>query len=109
MTEKEIKTGLEQLRNCLEQIKGLLAWEQLKLQERRSDQPPGFYLVDTTDEDLKHQYSLFLATALKIHRWLDEADQYSLSKNQKAYFKDKLFKMEFQLKTLGLTERFIKF
>ena len=109
MTEKEIKTGLKELDNCLEQIKGLLAWEQLKLQERRSDQPLGFYLADTTDEDIKNQYSLFLATALKIHRLFDEAEQHSLSKNQKAYFKDKLFKLEFQLKMLGLTERFIKF
>jgi len=107
MMEKEIAAGLKQLHDCLEQIKGLLAWEQLKLQERRPDLPPGFYLADTTDDDIRHQYSIFLATALKIHRLLDDADQHRLSKKQRVLFPDQLFKLEFQLKMLGLTERFL--
>ena len=107
MTEIEFETGLNNLKNILEEIKGLLAWQQLKQQETRPHQIAGFILEDSVDQDLRDQYSAFLANSLQIHRMLDNIDKDSVSLAKQRYYRQQLFELERQVHALNLAERFI--
>jgi hypothetical protein len=108
MKNTDLDAGLRSLKNILKEIKALLAWEQLKQQEARPGQPPGFILDDPADQNIKNQYSSFLTTSLKMHGILNDATNNRISQAKRQYYKQQLLKIENQVRTLNLRERFIK-
>jgi hypothetical protein len=109
MKENEFKTHWEKLQETLEQIKALLAWEQLQFQERRAGQPPGFPLTDPIDEDLRNQYSRFLTLSQQMHDILNPSVKHSLSAARQRSYRQQLFALEQEIQSLSLGERFLKF
>jgi len=97
------------LQETVGQIKGLLAWEQLQLQERRPGLPPGFSLTDSIDEDLRNQYSRFLTLAQQLHERLNSSVQPSLSAARQHLYHRQLLNLEQEIRSLALGERFLKF
>ncbi len=108
MKEKEIELLGKILQGTVEQIKGLLAWEQLQRAERRPGQPPGFSLTDSIDEDLRNQYSRFLALAQQLHAVLDSSARSSVSITCRHLYRRQLLDLEQEIRSLGLGERFLK-
>ena len=109
MANSIIQKQLNILQDTLEELKGLLAWEELKRSEARPGEPPGFILGDTLQDDIKNQYSRFLAVRLNVHGILNSPEHVSLSEGDTAAVKQKLVKMEREFQSLNLFERFIKF
>ena len=109
MTEENITARLKNLEDCLEKIKTLLAWQQLKQAESRPGEPPAFILADSTEGDLKNQYSWFTAKAVELHSLLNDPSRITLSKNNCSEFKRQLLNLETQVYQLNLGQRFIKF
>ena len=109
MEAVNIESALKKLQDTLEQIKGLLAWEDLKRSEAKPGQPPGFTVADTTQQDIQEQYSRFLAIRRQIHAVLNNPTSFSLSQIQQRTFRQELVNLEDQFKSLDLFERFIRF
>ena len=111
MPQAIIQKQLNILHDTLEELKGLLAWEELKQSEARPGEPPGFVLGDTLQDDIKNQYSRFLAIRLRLHGILNNLEHDSLSDADTIAVKQKLIliKMEREFQSLNLFERFIKF
>jgi hypothetical protein len=72
MTETELDAALKRLQTCVQELAGLLAWEQLQRDEARPGQPPGFRIKDPVETDLRNQYSRFLLDSAKMHHLLSE-------------------------------------
>ena len=108
MTEVNIPEQLKKLKNILEEIKALLAWEQLKKEESKSGQAPGFALEDSTKQDIREQFSRFLMVRLQIRASLHDPVRSGISKNQQATYQQDLICLEKQFYNLNLNERFIK-
>ena len=109
MEEVNIEAKCKELRNTLEEIKGLLAWEQLKHSEVKPGQPPGFVLADPVDQDIKNQYSRFLAVRVQIRSILNSPDPSGGSAGRIGILRQKLTQAEREFQNLNLNERFIKF
>ena len=108
MAKAIIQKQLNILHDTLEELKGLLAWEELKRSEARPGEPPGFILGDTLQEDIKNQYSRFLAIRLHLHGILNSLEHASLPEDDTTAVKQELIKMEREFQNLNLSERFIK-
>lgn len=107
MVEPDLEAGLRSLRNSLQQIKALLAWEQLKQSEAKPDQSPGFTILnDSVGTDLRNEYSFFLFTSMQIHSILKD-NTADLSNARRQLIKQQLARIEHQLYRLGLHERFL--
>jgi len=72
MTETELVAGLQTLRQSLEDMKSLLAWQKLKSHEARQRPSPFIRFSNTASKDLMDKYSSFLSLAMQIHRALDD-------------------------------------
>jgi len=107
MAEANLETALICLENTLEEIKSLLAWEQLKWEEARPGGPPGFALHENIDGDLRNLYSIFLTTSLDIRSRLNDVGVRNLSQTQQHRYKRQLLQIERQMRSLNLPERFI--
>ncbi len=103
MNEQIIKANLQKLQNTLNEIKTLLAWEDLKRSEAIPGQPPGFIVADTTQQDIQEQYSRFLAIRMQIHGILNNAVGFSLTKSKQATFMQELARLEDQFKSFNLS------
>ena len=108
MTETDLETGLKALANTVEEIKALLAWEQLKCQERRPGDVPAFVPNEDIDGDLRNLYSLFLATSLEMRDMLGNDSVPEFSQTRQRRYRQQLLQMEGQVRSLNLPERFIK-
>lgn len=106
MAEADLEAGLKSLQKSLRQIKALLAWEQLKQSEAKPGQPPVFTLNDTTETDLRNEYSFFLFTSIQMHSILNRG-AVSISKAKRKHIKQNLAKIEQQLYNLNLPQRFL--
>ena len=109
MEEVNIEAKCKELRNTLEEIKGLLAWEQLKHSEVKPGQPPGFVLADPVDQDIKNQYSRFLAIRVQIGNFLNNPNASSKAAAKIGILQRRLTRTESEFRNLNLHERFIKF
>ena len=107
MVEPDLQAGLRSLRNSLQQIKALLAWEQLKQSEAKPDQAPGFTILnDSVGTDLRNEYAFFLFTSMQIHSILND-NAADISNAQRQQIEEQLARIEQQLYRLGLQERFL--
>jgi len=105
MAQPNLEAGLRSLRNSLEKMKALLAWQELKQSELTPDHTPGFTLLqDSVGTDLRNEYSFFLFTAMQMHSVLNNniAD---LPNIQRQRIKQQLAKIESQLHRLNLQKR----
>ena len=109
MAQSNIQMQLTNLQDTLEELKGLLAWEELKRSEARPGVPPGFTIGDDMEQGIKNQYSRFLMTRLQLRSLLDNSDTSSLSKCKMATLRQRLIQTEKEFHCLSLHERFIKF
>ena len=106
MIEPDLQAGLRSLRESLQQIKALLAWQQLKQSEAKPDQTPGFTILDNSVQtDLRNEYSFFLSISMQIHNILND-NTADISNVQRQLIKQQLARIEQQLYSLGLQERF---
>ena len=104
MAKADLEAGLKSLRKSLQQIKSLLAWEQLKQSEARPGQPPSFTLNDPIETDLRNEYSFFLATILQIHTILNSSS-IAMPQVKQQRVRAQLAKIERQLYNLNLQQR----
>jgi hypothetical protein len=105
MLEPDFEAGLRSLRKSLQQIKTLLAWENLQEVESRPHESPGFTLSDDSVEtDLRNEYSFFLATALQIHSILNDTSL-TIPEAKHQNIKSQLAKVEQQLYSLNLNQK----
>ena len=100
MTETELVAGLQTLRQILEEMKSLLAWQKLKSHEARQRPSSVFRFSDTASNDLKDRYSSFLSLAMQIHRALDDRNV-TLTTSQHKRIKKQLDTIEAQAYYLG--------
>ena len=107
MTDVDLEEGLKNLRNSLQQMKALLAWEQLKQSEARPGQPPAFTIYDPTETDLKNEYSFFLSTSVQMHSILRDHSP-NISEAKRRDINSQLIKIEQQFNSLSLHRRFRK-
>lgn len=106
MPDVDIDGGLKSLKQSLRRIKSLLAWEQLKHSEARAGAPPTFSLNDSIETDLRNEYSFFLFTSVQIHGILNSRLA-GIPPAKCQDVKQKLVKIEQQLYSLNLPQRFL--
>jgi hypothetical protein len=104
MTELEIERRLQNLRESCGRIKALLAWEQLKRGEANARRPWAFQMSDSTPEELKNEYSFFLALRLNTDAVLEDSSSISEAVRQDA--KRQLAELDGQVHVLHLERRF---
>jgi len=109
MIKVDIEEQFRKLQDILEDIKALLAWEQLKQEEKKSGQPPGFILHEPTKQDIREQFSRFLMVRLQIRTLLNNPIRSGISKARQAKYQQDIIHLEKQFHDLHLYERFIKF
>jgi hypothetical protein len=105
----QIQKILIVLDNSLDKIKALLAWEQLKLAEARPGDHPEGFLPDSTEADLRNQYSNFLFISLQAHNLIHNPDLTALSDKDRRQFENNLHQLEAEFRGLNLSKRFINF
>ena len=62
---------LDNLKESLEKIKSLVAWQQLKQSEHRLGHPPAFEMYDPIPDDLNNEYSRILMHISEFQRVLN--------------------------------------
>jgi hypothetical protein len=105
MMESDLDQRLHNLRESLGRLKALLAWGRLKRCEANASSPWMFQMHDPTVEQLKDEYSFFLALLLNTYTLLDDHS----SSLPEPIFKDagqQLADMEWQVHLLQLDRRF---
>jgi len=102
----DLEAGLKKLKQSLRQIKALLAWEELKRSEAMPNQPPAFTLTDSTETDLRNEYSSFLSTSVRVHSILND-NTTKVTKTKRQKIKVELIKTERQFNSLNLQQRFL--
>jgi len=105
MGEPDLQAGLKRLKHSLQEIKALLAWEQLKQAEKRPDSVPTFRINDTTEEDLRNEYSHFLSISVQMHGILNDASR-AILETERQHVKKQLAGIERQIYSLNLGQRF---
>ena len=105
MAEAGLEAGLQRLKQLLEQMKALLAWQKLKLIEATQRPIMNIRFNDTTYIDLMDRHSSFLTVSTQIHRILDENNA-KISKAEQGRIKSELLTMEYQVHYLGSGIRF---
>lgn len=102
-----IPTALRELSAILRKLRELEEWAKLERQERRPHEPPSFQPRDHLAEDLRIQYTAFISLAMDIQEALNQPGV-EASPRQQRRWQRRLRELEDQLRTLGVTERFIK-
>jgi len=105
MAEAGLEAGLQHLKQLLEQMKAMLAWQRFKISEVKQRPIMNIRFNDTTNMDLMDRYSAFLAILTRIHRFLDK-DNTKISQAEKSRIKSELMTMEYQVHYLGSGIRF---
>ena len=104
MADADLEAGLRSLRKSLEQIKALLAWEQLKQSEARPGHSPMLAFDNSVETDLRNEYSFFLFTSAHMHSILNSGAA-GISRVKLQCIKQELAKIERRLYSLGLQRR----
>lgn len=104
MVDADLEAGLRSLRKSIEQIKALLAWEQLKQSEARPGHSPMLALDNSLEADLRNEYSFFLFTSVQMHSILNSGAA-GVSRVKLQRIKRELAKIERQLYSLDLQRR----
>ena len=107
MAESDLEAGLRTLRESLQQIKSLLAWEKLKKAEARPSHPPAFQVYDPTETELRNEFSFFLARLADVHGLLDDGSA-PTSEQDYQNARRQLLKLEQELQASNLHQRFWK-
>jgi hypothetical protein len=105
MTELDVDRRLRNLRESFGRIKALLAWERLKRGAANASRPWAFQLPDSTPEELKNEYSFFLAMLLNTYAVLDDSS-FSISEAVCQDVERQLADLEWQVSVLHLERRF---
>ncbi len=103
MTKLDIERRLRNLRESFRRIKSLLAWERLKRAETNVSRPWAFQMPDSALEELKDEYSFFLALLLNTYVVLEHA---SISQAQRRDIEQRLADLDWQVSILHLERRF---
>ena len=109
MAQSNAQMQLNNLQDTFKELKGLLAWEELKRSEVRPGDPPGFTIGNDIEQDIKNQYSRFLVTRMQVRNLLDNPDTSSLSESKRVMLRESLIQIEKEFHGLNLHDRFIKF
>lgn len=104
MADADLEAGLRSLRKSHEQIKTLLAWEQLKQSEARLGHSPLLAFDNSVETDLRNEYSFFLFTSVHMHSILNSGAA-GISRVKLQRIKQELAKIERRLYSLGLQRR----
>jgi hypothetical protein len=104
MAEMNLEAALRSLRKSLEQIKALLAWEQLKQSEARPGHSPMLAFDNSIETDLRNEYSFFLSTSVQMHSILNSGTA-GISRVKLQRIKQELARIERQLFSLDLQQR----
>ena len=108
MTRETIEKYFKCLSEHIEQVRALLAWDQLKRAEVRPHVPPAFELADPTPVELRNRISSFWVQAQDLRDLIADRRRALLSPNQSYDYQQRLVKLEDQLRRLTLTETFLK-
>jgi len=100
MTETVLLARLKTLQHILEEMKALLAWQQLKTTETRQRPSTSIRFNNTTQQDLLDKYSLFHSISMRIRSILDDSNT-NITRKQRACIKSQLTKFELQAYYLG--------
>ena len=100
MEEVDLKADLKALRQILQEMKELLAWQQLKHIEAKQRSISGIRFFDTTSTDLLDKYSSFLSISMQMHHILDKGKT-KITKAEQSRVKSELMTMEYQVHYLG--------
>ncbi len=100
MIETELIAGLQTLRQCLEDMKSLFAWQKLRSHEARQRSSSFIRFNNTASKDLMDKYSSFLSLAMQIHQALDNSNA-KLTDSQHEQIKKQLETIEAQAYYLG--------
>lgn len=103
MTELDVDRRLRNLRESFGRIKALLAWERLKRREDSVSRPWAFQMPDSTTEELKNEYSFFLAVRLNTYAVLEDS---SIPQALRHDVERQLAVLEWQVSVLHLERRF---
>ena len=101
----DLEAGLRSLRQSLKNIRSLLAWEQLRQSETRSNRQFSFQIYDPVETDLRNENSYFLSTSVQMHSILN--DNTIKVKVDSDSIKKQLMKIEQQMHCLNLHQRFL--
>ena len=107
MAEVDLDAGLRSLRQSLQQIRSLLAWEQLKQSEARPSRQFSFQIYDPTETDLRNEYSFFISISVQMHSILND-NTLKLKETERHSIKMQLMKIEQQVHGLNLHQRYLK-
>jgi hypothetical protein len=105
MVELTITERLHHLRSSLERIKALLAWERLKRREAQSANPRTFQIQDSTEHQIRNEYSLLIASLLNTHSILNDPST-RISKAEREQNEQQLAQIQWHLYRLKLHWRF---
>lgn len=95
------------MRKSLQQIKALLAWEQLKHSEARPGRSLMLAFDNSIETDLRNEYSYFLSTCVQLHSVLNDSS-IIVSEEKRQNIKRQLATIEQQIYSLNLHQRFLK-
>ncbi len=104
MEKADLEEGLSSLRKSLEQIKALLAWDELRSAESEPDPSLTFPMADSVETDLQNKYSFFVATSMQI-RGLLNGGSYAIPQDERERLGRQLAKIEQQLCRIDLNRR----
>jgi hypothetical protein len=102
MAQANAMVLLKKLEQCLDKIRALLEWRQLKREEARPDLPPSFTMDNHIEEDLQNEYSRFAAISSQLQTILNGNGSIK-STSQRAYIKDRLWQLDRQVRGLNLS------
>lgn len=104
MENADLEAGLSSLRKSLQQIKALLAWDELRSAESGPDQSLSFGMADSVETDLRNEYSFFAATSMQIRGLLSDSSS-AIPREQRERIGRQLARIEQQLCRLDLNRR----
>ena len=67
MGENDPHRLLDEIQDCLERIKSLCAWQELKTFEQRQQCSNGLFMHDSTASELNNEYSRIVALGSQMH------------------------------------------
>jgi hypothetical protein len=105
MTELDVDRRLRNLRESCGRIKALLAWERLKRGEANASRPWAFQMSDATADELRNEYSFFLAMLLNTYAVLDDRSS-SIPPALRQDVERQLAVLDWQVSVLHLERRF---
>ena len=110
MEKVNVEAVIRGLSQSVRQIKALLAWQDLKETERKPGQPPSFRIDSHVEEDLRNEYSFFVKMALDLAEFLEQTrpGTRTVDEGQRRRWKERLSRLEEEVRKMGVGERLIR-